>query len=244
MFALRFDMRAPDFGAPTAELYETALEIAAWAETRGAVACQICEHHMSPDGYLPSPLILTSAMAARTTKLPIMIGIVQLPLYNPVRLAEEMVVLDIISKGRVSDVGGLGYLPYEYEMLGGDFKARGKTADDYLALLLQAVKGEPFAYQGRKIHVTPAPFTPGGPKIAWGGGSLPAARRADASASTSSPNAKTPFSATPIAPPAANMATSRKPACCRRRTIRPPCSSPTISTRRGPTLGRISCRTC
>jgi alkanesulfonate monooxygenase SsuD/methylene tetrahydromethanopterin reductase-like flavin-dependent oxidoreductase (luciferase family) len=178
MYTLRFDMRAPDFGAPTTELYDTAIEMCAFAETRGAVAGMICEHHSSPDGYLPSPLILTSAIAARTTKLPLMIAIVQLPLYNPIRLAEEMVVLDIISKGRVSYIGGLGYLPYEYEMLGVDFKSRGKIADEYLELVLKAVTGEPFEHNGRKIHVTPAPYTKGGPKVGWGGGSMPAARRA------------------------------------------------------------------
>jgi alkanesulfonate monooxygenase SsuD/methylene tetrahydromethanopterin reductase-like flavin-dependent oxidoreductase (luciferase family) len=178
MFTLRFHMRAPKTGAPAVELYEAALEIAAWAETRGALAAVLCEHHSSPDGYLPSPLILASAMAARTQKLFMMVAIFTAPLYNPVRLAEEMVVLDIISKGRVAYTGGLGYLPYEYDMLGVDFKARGRIADDYLELLLKAVKGEPFTHQGRKIHVTPAPYTPGGPKIGWGGGSIAAAKRA------------------------------------------------------------------
>jgi len=178
MFALRFDMRAPDFGAPTTELYETALDIVEWAEDKGCVSVGICEHHSSEDGYLPSPLILTAAMAARTKTVPLSIAIFQMPLYNPIRLAEEMCVLDIISKGRTSFVGGLGYLPYEYEMLGVDYKKRGALADEYLDLVLKAKTGQPFEYEGRKIHVTPAPFTPGGPAVGWGGGSPPAARRA------------------------------------------------------------------
>jgi alkanesulfonate monooxygenase SsuD/methylene tetrahydromethanopterin reductase-like flavin-dependent oxidoreductase (luciferase family) len=171
-------MRAPATGAPAAELYAAALEITAWAETRGAVSALVCEHHMSADGYLPAPMMLTAALAARTTRIPLAVAILQLPLYNPVRLAEEMCVLDIISNGRASFVGGLGYLPAEYEMLGVDFAARGAIAEANLALLLKAVKGEPFEHEGRRIHVTPAPVTPGGPRIAWGGGSLPAARRA------------------------------------------------------------------
>jgi alkanesulfonate monooxygenase SsuD/methylene tetrahydromethanopterin reductase-like flavin-dependent oxidoreductase (luciferase family) len=138
----------------------------------------LCEHHMAKDGYLPSPMVLAGGLAARTNSIPIMIAVVQLPLYNEIRLAEEMCVLDIISNGRVSYVGGLGYRPAEYEMLGVDFSKRGALADEKLARLLKAVTGEPFTDGERRIHVTPPPLTPGGPKIAWGGGSPPAARRA------------------------------------------------------------------
>lgn len=178
MFTMRFDMRAPANGASTSELYKAALEMCAWGETRGALSAVLCEHHKSADGYLPSPLTLASAIAARTNTLPITIAIFQLPLYNPIKVAEDMCVLDIISGGRVSYVGGLGYVPAEYEMLGVDFKRRGAIADEKLALLLRAKTGEAFEYEGRRIQITPPPVTPGGPRIGWGGGSLPAARRA------------------------------------------------------------------
>ena len=65
MFLMRFDMRAPDFGAAPADLYAAALDMAAWGEANGCVAAVVSEHHASPDGYLPSPLVLASAMAAR-----------------------------------------------------------------------------------------------------------------------------------------------------------------------------------
>ena len=51
MYSMRFDMRAPDFGASPNELYETAVDMCEWAETRGCLAAVICEHHSSPDGY-------------------------------------------------------------------------------------------------------------------------------------------------------------------------------------------------
>jgi alkanesulfonate monooxygenase SsuD/methylene tetrahydromethanopterin reductase-like flavin-dependent oxidoreductase (luciferase family) len=117
-------------------------------------------------------------MAARTTTLPITIAIVTLPLYDPIRLAEEMAVLDIISNGRVSYVAAIGYRPIEYEMYGIDFGARGRIADEKLAMVLQAKTGEPFEHGGRHIQITPAPVTTGGPMVAWGGGSAAAARRA------------------------------------------------------------------
>lgn len=99
MFTLRFDMRAPAQGAPAVELYAAATEMCAWAEGRGCPAAVLCEHHGSDDGYLPSPLMPASAIAARTERLALS-PVVILPLYDPVRLAEEMAVLDIISNGR------------------------------------------------------------------------------------------------------------------------------------------------
>ena len=64
MFSLRFDMRAPQPGATTVDLYSAAIEMSAWADTRGCGALVLCEHHASPDGYLPAPLLLASAIAA------------------------------------------------------------------------------------------------------------------------------------------------------------------------------------
>jgi alkanesulfonate monooxygenase SsuD/methylene tetrahydromethanopterin reductase-like flavin-dependent oxidoreductase (luciferase family) len=178
VFLLRFDMRAPDSGAPAPDLYATALEMGAWAESRGCLTAVVCEHHGVEDGYLPSPMVLATALAARTTTLAVTVAVVVLPLYDPVRLAEEMLVLDNISRGRVSYVAGVGYRPEEYAMFGVDFSRRGRLADEKLRILLEARTGEPFEHDGRRIRVTPAPFTPGGPTVAWGGGSPAAARRA------------------------------------------------------------------
>jgi alkanesulfonate monooxygenase SsuD/methylene tetrahydromethanopterin reductase-like flavin-dependent oxidoreductase (luciferase family) len=178
MFTMRFDMRAPEFGGSTTDLYRAAIEMAAWAESRGGVAAVISEHHTSPDGYIPSPMLLASAMAARTQQLHISLAAALLPFYDPIRLAEDMNVLDIISSGRVSYVFGIGYRPEEFEQYGLDMKQRGRIAEEKLQLLLEARTGEPFVHEGRRIHITPPPVTPGGPPIMWGGGSIAAARRA------------------------------------------------------------------
>lgn len=175
---MRFDMRAPEFGAPRSDLYAAALEMAAWADTRGCATIILSEHHASPDGYLPAPMPLAAAMAARTTTVPINVAVVLLPLYDPIRLAEEMVVLDLISGGRVSYVAAVGYREVEYDLHGKDFAQRGKVADHHLELLLRAKTGEPFELDGRTVQITPPPATPGGPMVAWGGGSVVAARRA------------------------------------------------------------------
>lgn len=177
MYSMRFDMRAPDFGAAPTELYEAAVDMCEWAETRGCLAAVLCEHHGSADGYLPTPLILGSAIAARTKQL-MMTLIVILPFYDPVRLAEEIAVLDILSKGRASYVFGLGYRPDEYEHFGLDLRARGRIADEKLGLLRRLLSGEVVQHEGRLIRVTPSPSSPQGPLMMWGGGSLAAARRA------------------------------------------------------------------
>jgi len=177
MFSLRFDMRAPSFGAPPGELYQAALNMCSWAEDHGCLAAVVCEHHASPDGYLPTPLILASAIAARTRSLAIN-AVVILPLYDPVRLAEEMAVVDIISRGRTSFTFGLGYRPEEYEHFGKNVRHRGRLADENVALVRQLLAGQVVEHDGRRIRLTPSPFTPGGPMLMWGGGSLAAARRA------------------------------------------------------------------
>lgn len=178
MFLMRFDMRAPSFGAPPAELYAAALDMAAWGESHGCVAAVVSEHHASDDGYLPSPLVLASAMAARTRILPIQVAALLLPFYEPARLAEDMAVLDVVSGGRVSYVIGLGYRDEEFASYGIVRKGRGRRAEETIAFLRRAWTGEPFEHQGRRVHVTPKPLTPGGPTLMLGGGTAVAARRA------------------------------------------------------------------
>lgn len=177
MFTLRFDMRAPSFGAPTSELYASAGEMSAWAETRGCVAAVLCEHHCSDDGYLPSPLLLASAIAARTQKLMVNLVII-LPFYDPARLAEDISVLDHISAGRASYVFGIGYRQAEFDHFGLSLGDRGRLADEKLGILRRLLAGEEVVHQGRTMRATPLPRDPGGPMMMWGGASLAAARRA------------------------------------------------------------------
>ncbi len=177
MYSIRFDMRAPTFGAATTDLYAAAIDMCSWAEQHGCVAAVLCEHHGSEDGYLPSPLILASAIAARTERLMLSLVVI-LPFYDPVRLAEDIALLDIISRGRVSYVFGIGYRAEEFEHFGVDRAMRGKLADEKLALLRPLLSGESVVHQGRRITVTPSAKTPGGPPLMWGGASLAAARRA------------------------------------------------------------------
>lgn len=174
---MRFDLRVPGKSpAEIADQYAAAIEMAEWAEDKGCVAAVISEHHASPDGYLPAPLILATAMAARTTTLPIAIGAALLPLYDPVKLAEEMIVLDHVSRGRVSYVFGIGYRPDEYELFGVPYDQRGKVADEKLDQILEVLDAASVATD--RVRITPGPYTQPRPSISWGGASKAAARRA------------------------------------------------------------------
>src|SRR5690606_33831682 len=97
---------------------------------------------------------------------------------DPIKLAEDMIVLDLISGGRVSYVVGLGYRPEEHSMFGIEMSERGKVMDQKLDALRRALAGERFTYEGRRVHVTPSSTSPGGPKLSYGGHSVAAARRA------------------------------------------------------------------
>jgi alkanesulfonate monooxygenase SsuD/methylene tetrahydromethanopterin reductase-like flavin-dependent oxidoreductase (luciferase family) len=171
-------MRAPEGGAPPSELYRAALEMAEWGEANGCLAVQVSEHHASPDGYLPAPLVLASAIAGRTKRLPIQVAALILPLHDPIELAEQMAVLDLVSGGRVSYVLALGYREQEYAACGRDFSARGRRMDACLEALQRAFTGEPFEFEGRPVRVLPRPVSPGGPPLLLGGGSPAAVRRA------------------------------------------------------------------
>src|SRR3984957_10866464 len=178
MLTMRFDMRVPDWAGPAAAHYSAMLDMCEWAETRGAGLSVLSEHHGADDGHLPTPLILASAIAAKTKQLAIMLAAVPIPLWDPVRLAEEICVLDLISKGRVSYVFGIGHRIEEYNHFGVDMTTRGRVADEILDLLGPLVHSEPVEYQGRRIRVTPPCGSAAGPLVMIAGGSKAAARRA------------------------------------------------------------------
>ena len=96
---MRFDLRAPAFGAPVADLYAAALEMSAWGEEKGFTAVVVSEHHASDDGYLPSPLLLRRRSPPARRHVAISVAALLVPLYDPVKLAEDIAVLDNLSRG-------------------------------------------------------------------------------------------------------------------------------------------------
>ena len=174
-FAMRSSTLDPD---ARAALYATTLEMCEWAESRGGVAAVLSQHHGVEDGYLPSPIPLAAAVAARTESMPINVAALLLALYEPVKLAEDLAVVDLISRGRVSYIVGIGYRAEEFAMFGVDRRQRATLVERRITLLRRLWSGEEVEIDGRRARVTPQPYTPGGPPLAYGGGTEAAARRA------------------------------------------------------------------
>ena len=178
-FGLRFDLRNPELaGTVMADRYAAALDMAEWADGLGCLNIALSEHHGSPDGYMPSPIPLISAMAARTTNVRFTIAALIAPFYDPLRLAEDILVLDHLSKGRVDFIVAAGYVPDEFAMYGVPMTERAKRITEIVATLKSAFTGEAFEFRGRQVQVTPSPYQAGGPNIILGGSSETAARRA------------------------------------------------------------------
>jgi alkanesulfonate monooxygenase SsuD/methylene tetrahydromethanopterin reductase-like flavin-dependent oxidoreductase (luciferase family) len=152
--------------------------MAEWADRNGGVAISLSEHHGSEDGYLPAPVVLGAAIAARTKNVTIRLGALIAPFYDPLRLAEDLALLDDISEGRIDLTIAAGYVAEEFEMFGVSPTERGKRTTEVVETLRKAWTGEPFEYRGRVVRVTPTPYRPGGPSISLGGSSEAAARRA------------------------------------------------------------------
>ncbi len=175
---LRLDLRSPAFAGENPLLYRTGLEMAAAADVLGFDHCMLSEHHGAQDGYLPSPLVYGAAVAACTQHMRLRISAIILPLHDPLRIAEDAAVLDRIAEGRLELVLVAGFLPQEFAMFGRDIRTRGHALEEGVALLRQAWSGEPFAYRGTTVTVTPKPWRSGGPPLLLGGATPLAARRA------------------------------------------------------------------
>jgi alkanesulfonate monooxygenase SsuD/methylene tetrahydromethanopterin reductase-like flavin-dependent oxidoreductase (luciferase family) len=172
-------MRNPPIARTTmADRIGAALDMTAWADRLGFANVTISEHHGSADGYLPSAVTMAAAMAARTETIHIMISALVAPLYDPLRLAEELAVAELISKGRIDVVLVNGYVASEFAMFGRELSERAKRTTEAVHTLRKAWTGEPFEYEGKMVHVTPAPSRPGSPSITLGGSTEAAARRA------------------------------------------------------------------
>jgi len=174
-----FDMRAPEqFGVPALTVYETALEMIEYADKNGVDKVDFQEHHQSEDGYIPCPFLMGTAAAARTKNIGIVMGAVILPFHNPVEVAEQIAVADLISGGRFYTVLAAGYSPTEFAAFGVSLKDRGRLMEEGFDLILRALSGERFMHDGREVFVRPLPSRPAREIVYAGGGAPPAARRA------------------------------------------------------------------
>lgn len=160
-FGYLYDFRnPPQWEKPWGQRYEEILDVIAWSEQAGFAEAWVPEHHMAADGYMPSPLIAMTAIAARTSKIRIGSGIALAPLHNPVRFATDCAVLDIFSGGRI-DIGlAIGYRKRETAAFGVDFTKRGKIFDEWLQIVSALFAGETVTFNGDHFKIDGARLMP------------------------------------------------------------------------------------
>jgi len=141
------------------------------------------EHHQDQDGFLPSPLVVCSAVAARTKKIQIGTSVLLLPLHHPLRIAEDVATLEAVSGGRVALGVGIGYQDADLRAMGIEKKHRVGRFEEAIEILRKAWTGEPFTHKGHhfdieNVRVTPKPIQHPNPPIWIGAWVLAALERA------------------------------------------------------------------
>ena len=174
--------RYPGDDRSDVELYAQALDLAVQAERLGLESVWVSEHHFVDDGYLPAMLPLCAAIAARTEQVRIGTGVMLAPLHDPLRLAEDAAVTDLISGGRLILGLGLGWREEEFEGFGVPLSGRVARLVASMDTMRRAWRGElapggPLQ-DGPSVAVRPLPAQPGGPPLWIGAASEPAVRRA------------------------------------------------------------------
>ena len=173
----------PPRGDDLARCIDEVITEAQLAEQAGFEACFFGEHHQDKDGFLPSPLILATAVACHTRTLRVGTSVVLLPLHHPVKVAEDVVTLDQVSKGRITLGVGLGYQEADFRAFSVPIGERVSRLEEEVEIIKRCWTGEPFSYHGKHfdlndVRVTPQPYQQPAPPLLIGASNPPGARRA------------------------------------------------------------------
>ena len=170
-FGVMYDCRRhPDSAMSMTDVYQATIDQAVIADRLGFDHVWFAEHHFLADGYLPAFQPLAGAIAARTEQIRISNDIALLPLYHPVRLAEELAVLDQVSGGRIEFGIGMGYVLSEFKAFGIPLRNRVSLTEEAIEILRLAWGDGPFSYHGKRyqlddVDVHPKPVQRGGPPL-------------------------------------------------------------------------------
>jgi alkanesulfonate monooxygenase SsuD/methylene tetrahydromethanopterin reductase-like flavin-dependent oxidoreductase (luciferase family) len=176
---MRFNQCQPGLDpGETAARYQATLDLVEYGERHGFSRASLEEHHGADDGWSPSPLITAAAIFGRTESVRVIISALLIPLHDPVRIAEDIAVLDLLSGGRVTVIAGLGYRPSEYAAHDKSWEGRGRLMDEAVDAMLKAWTGDPFEFRGATVRVTPRSVTQPHPTLMIGGSHRVSARRA------------------------------------------------------------------
>jgi alkanesulfonate monooxygenase SsuD/methylene tetrahydromethanopterin reductase-like flavin-dependent oxidoreductase (luciferase family) len=136
---------------PLAQFYEERLKLIELYDRMGFYGYHLAEHHSTPLGMAPSPSVFLAAVAQRTRRLRFGPLVYILPLYHPLRLVEEICMLDQMSGGRLMLGVGRGISPYEVGYYGVDPAETQARYVETLDLILKALRSESLTFEG-KFH--------------------------------------------------------------------------------------------
>lgn len=178
-FGVLFRPQDPPNAENIVQRWQDTLTAAEAAERAGFDGVFLPEHHSMPDGYPPSPIVGCAAIAGRTSRVEVGTTISLLPLYNPVQIAEQAALVDVISNGRMRLGCGLGNFEAEFNLFGLENKHQVSRFEEAIDLVQRAWAGEELDHHGRHFHakgkITPAPVNA---QLWLGAMSEPGVRRA------------------------------------------------------------------
>jgi alkanesulfonate monooxygenase SsuD/methylene tetrahydromethanopterin reductase-like flavin-dependent oxidoreductase (luciferase family) len=173
----------PPAGKNMARVIDEMVVEAQAAEAAGWDGCFITEHHQQEDGYLPNPLLMAGLIGMKTQRMKVGTCVLLLPLYHPVRVAEDCAVLDQATKGRLILSVGVGYQQHDFDAFEVPIESRVRRTEEALEVLRRSWKGNRFSFDGTQFQlkdtlVTPPPFRPSGPPVWMASWTPPGLRRA------------------------------------------------------------------
>ena len=180
-YGLWYDFRNPQRRVPFERFYADRLQQIADAEQLGFDSCWLTEHHFCDDGYTPSPLLLASAIGARTRAMRLGTNLMLLPLHDPVRVAEDAATLSLVTGGRFDLGVGIGYRQAEFDQFGRKLTHRPSLIEEGIEVLRRSWSGKPVNFSGKRFEVGDLCVTPTPehvPAILLGGMAVPAIERA------------------------------------------------------------------
>lgn len=174
----------PPHGDNVAGLIDEIIEQAKLCENVGFDGFFFTEHHQQEDGYLPAPVLMAGLIGMHTQRLKVGTCVLLMPLYHPIRLAEDIAVIDQATKGRfVAAAAGIAYQPGDFAAFGVPQRQRARRTEEGVEILRKAWTGEAFSFNSKyhtieDVRVTPRPYQHGGPPIWLAGWTPPGLARA------------------------------------------------------------------
>jgi alkanesulfonate monooxygenase SsuD/methylene tetrahydromethanopterin reductase-like flavin-dependent oxidoreductase (luciferase family) len=147
-----------DAGVPLGQLFADRLRLIEAYDHAGLYGYHLAEHHSTPLGSAASPGLFLAAAAQRTSRLRFGPLVYLLPFYHPLRLIEEVCMLDQLSGGRLMLGVGRGVSPFETRLYGLDFNETGAMYHEAFQVLLKGLAVDELTFHGKYYNFDKVPM--------------------------------------------------------------------------------------